>query len=91
MSPTFAQDQVDAIAEKIVERMKQEHHTLWIDPEMHAEQHKFLRLIMEERAEFVARRKAVQDKIAGSLILSFILALVGLIGAKVLDLVRGYL
>lgn len=69
------------LADAIVDRMKREHHTLWLDSETHAAQHEFLRIIMDERAERSARRKAVQDKIAGSLILSFIVGLIVLLGS----------
>lgn len=78
----------DEVAEAIIKRLKEDHHTFWIDPEIHSAQHEFIRALIEERASKLARQKAIQDKIAGSLILSGILALVGLLGAGALDWVR---
>lgn len=82
---------IEAIACKIVEKLKQDHHALWLDPESHAEQHEFIRLLMDERAERLRRRKAMEDKIAGSLVLAFILGTVGLIGSGTLDWLRTHL
>lgn len=80
----MAQKDIDQLAEAVVQKMKEEHHAVWLDPETHAEQHEFLKLLMQERAERIARRKRIEEKIAGSIILSGIVAVVGLIGAGVL-------
>lgn len=78
----------DALADTIIARMKQEHHVFWVDPEIHAEQHGFLALLMKEREEKLARRKRIEEKLAGSLVLSTILVVVGLIGAGALEWLR---
>ena len=67
------------------------HHAIWIDPEIHADQHEFLAILMQERKERAERRKAMEDKIAGSLLLGLILGLIGLLGAGTLDWLRGHL
>ena len=79
---------VDALADTIITRMKHEHHVFWVDPEAHAEQHEFLALLMKDRAEKLARRKRIEEKIAGSVLLSTILVLIGLIGAGALGWLR---
>ena len=79
---------INLLADSIIARMKQEHHVFWVDPEIHAEQHGFLALLMKEREEKLARRKRIEEKIAGSVLLSMILLLVGLIGAGALTWLR---
>jgi hypothetical protein len=81
----------EQVADAILAKLKAEHHTFWIDPEIHSEQHEFLKTLIEERAEKLARRKAIQDKIAGSLILSGILLLIGFIGSGFMDYIRAHL
>ena len=82
---------VDQIADAVVRKMKEEKHALWLDPETHAEQHEWLRMLMEDRASKLKRRQALQDKIAGSLILGAVLMLVGLIGAGTISWVKEHL
>lgn len=76
-------------AQAVVEEMKASGHTLWIDPEIHAEQHEFVAEMIAERRERTARRKRVEEMIAGSLVLSAILTCIGLLGAGILSWVRG--
>jgi histone acetyltransferase (RNA polymerase elongator complex component) len=80
-----------SLSAQIVREMIEQRHTLWIDPQEHSAQHEFLQTLIAERAEKLARRKAIQDKIAGSLILSLIVGVVGMLGAGVLDWVRNHL
>lgn len=75
---------IDQLASSIVQKMKDEHRTLWLDPEIHAEQHSFLRLLMQERAEKIERRKRIEEKIAGSILLSAIVTVIGLLGSAAL-------
>lgn len=79
---------VDELADAIIRKMKEEHHVFWVDPETHAEQHGFLSLLMKEREEKLARRKRIEEKIAGSVILSGVLFLIGIVGAGVLDYLK---
>lgn len=81
----------DEVAEAIIKKLKEDHHTFWIDPEIHSAQHEFIRALIEERADKLERRKAIADKIAGSLILSSVLALIGLIGAGSMDWIRNHI
>lgn len=81
----------EEIATAILCKIKQEKHEFWIDPAVHSEQHEFIQTLIAERAEKAARRKKIEDMIAGSLILSGILGLVGLIGAGFLDSIRSHL
>jgi Tfp pilus assembly protein PilZ len=81
----------DALASAILEKMKEEHRVFWIDPERHSDQHAFLALLMQEREERIQRKKRIEEKIAGSLVLSFILMTIGLIGAGALDWMRKHL
>lgn len=83
-------DDLKKVALLLVSAMK-EHHAIWIDPEVHANQHEFIAILMDERVDRVARRKAIEDKIAGSLILSLVVGLVTLLGAGALDWIRGHL
>lgn len=84
----MAQNELDQLADAIVRRLKDQHHAIWIDPETHAAQHEFLKILMEERAERVARHKRIEEKIAGSLILSAVLVLIGFIGAGAMAWLR---
>lgn len=76
------------IASAVIEEMKKGGHALWIDPEVHASQHEFIAELIAERHERKARRKRIEEKIAGSLILSGILTLVGFIGAGFLEWIK---
>lgn len=79
---------IDQLADAIIRRMRDENHAVWIDSETHSNQHEFLKMMMNERTENIARRKRIEEKIAGSAILSSLLLLVGLIGAGVLNYLR---
>lgn len=76
------------IATAIISKMREEGHAYWIDPETHANQHEFIAVMIEERKEQQARRKRLHEKIAGSLILSGILTLIGFIGAGFLQWIK---
>jgi len=76
------------LAQAIINEMKEGGHALWIDAETHAEQHKFIAELIADRRERNERRKRIQEKIAGSVILSGLLLLVGLIGAGALEWLR---
>lgn len=54
----------------------------------HPDQHQFISMLMDERKEIIERRKAIQDKIAGSIILSLITGIIVLLGAGALDWLR---
>ena len=77
-----------AFAQALISEMKQHGHALWIDPETHAEQHQFIAEMIAERRERMERRKRLEEKIAGSVILSGLLFLVTLIGAGFMQWVR---
>lgn len=87
----MAGNDIDQIADAIVQRMREGHHAVWLDPETHASQHEFLRMMMDERAEKLARRKRIEERIAGSVILSAVVFIIGLIGAGVLNYLREHL
>ena len=87
----MAENDIDKLADAIIQKMKEGHHAVWLDPETHAAQHEFLKILMEERTERIARRKRIEEKIAGSVILSAIVVIVGLIGAGVLNYLRDHL
>lgn len=73
------------LAKAIIHEMKEGGHTLWIDPETHAEQHQFISELIADRKERKERRKRIEEKIAGSVILAGFLALVGFIGMGALE------
>lgn len=81
---------VARVAVLVVQGMK-DHHAIWIDPEIHADQHEFIALLMQERQDRIARRKAIEDKIAGSLVLSLVIGLVTLLGAGAMEWIRGHI
>ena len=56
------------LAKAIVDEMKSNGHALWLDHEQHAVQHEFIAQMIEERKERAARRKRIEEKIAGSLV-----------------------
>lgn len=78
----------DEIARSIIVQMKESGHALWIDPETHAVQHEFIAEMITERRERNARWKRIEEKIAGSFILSGLLVIAGLIGAGALEWLR---
>ena len=79
------------LAKAILEEMKACGHTLWIDPETHAEQHQFIAELIADRKERNERRKRLEEKVAGSVILSTLLVIVGFIGAGALEWLRKHL
>ena len=79
------------LARAIIEEMKESGHALWIDPETHAEQHQFIAELIADRKERNDRRRRIEEKIAGSLILSTLLVVVGFIGAGALEWLRKHL
>ena len=79
------------LAKAILEEMKAGGHTLWIDPETHAEQHQFIAELIADRKERNERRKRLEEKVAGSAILSTLLVIVGFIGAGALEWLRKHL
>ena len=79
------------IAAEVIREMKESGHALWIDPETHATQHEFIAEMIAERKERGARRKRIEEKIAGSIILSGVLFLVGLIGAGFIQWVQTHI
>lgn len=86
----MTETELNQMAAMVVQGMK-EHHAIWIDPETHAEQHEFITLLWEERKEKAARRKALEDRIAGSLILSVVVGAVTLLGSGSLSWLREHL
>ena len=74
-----------AIAKAVVEQMREEVHAMGIYPETHA---RFVAELIAEREDRRQRRKRIQDNIAGSVVLSTLLIIIGLIGAGVLGWLR---
>lgn len=84
-------EQVDEIATALVCKIREQHHTLWLDSETHSNQHEFIKMLIQEKEDKIARREAIADKIAGSLILSFLLAIITLLGVGAMTYLRNYL
>lgn len=80
-----------AIAKALVEEMKRHGHAMWIDPEIHSVQHEFIAEMIKERKERQERRKRIEEKIAGSVLLSIIVGLVVLLGAGSMEWLRTHL
>ncbi len=78
----------EELATAIVEKMKAERHAMWVDPETHASQHEFIAQMILERKERAERRKRIEDRIAGSLILSAVLVIIGFLGAGMMTWLR---
>jgi ApbE superfamily uncharacterized protein (UPF0280 family) len=74
-----------AIAQEVVAQMRAEVHAMGIYPETHA---RFVAELIAEREESRQRRRRIQDNIAGSVVISALLLIVGLIGAGVLGWLR---
>lgn len=75
----------NAIAKAVVAQMRDEVHAMGIYPETHA---RFVAEMIAEREERSQRRKRIQDNIAGSVVISALLVIIGLIGAGVLGWIR---
>lgn len=84
----MADIKTEELADAIVQRMKDENHAIWIDAETHAIQHRFIEELIVERRERQARQKRIEEKIAGSLILSLMLVVIGFIGAGAMAWLR---
>jgi hypothetical protein len=80
-------DQISAqaIAQAVVAQMREEVHAMGIYPETHA---RFVAELIAEREDRRQRRKRIEDNIAGSVVISTLLVIVGLIGAGVLGWLR---
>lgn len=89
--PPISQINPQDLAKAIIHEMKEGGHTLWIDPETHAEQHQFIAELIADRKERNERRKRIEEKIAGSVILSCLLVVVGFVGAGALEWLRTHL
>ena len=87
----LSEEVLQKLAIQIADEMILKRHTLWVDPETHSEQHRFLQALIEERAEKLARKKAIADKIAGSFILTGLLGLITVLGSGALDWLRDHL
>jgi len=79
------------LAKAIVEQMKAQGHALWLDPEEHSIQHEFIAQMIAERRERTARRRRLEEKIAGSVVLSMLALVVGVLGLGVMDWIRKHL
>ena len=73
------------IAQAVIEELKESGHSSWVDSEAHALQHQFIAELIVERKERMARRERIKEKIAGSVILSTLFLIIGLVGAGALD------
>lgn len=82
---------LETLADKLVEKLKQNHHALWLDPETHSNQHEFIQMLIQQREDKIARRKAIEDKIAGSVILSAIMGMIYLLGSGAMEYLRGHM
>lgn len=81
----MAQIDVKELAAEVVALMRDSGHALWIDPKIHAEQHQFLSELIVERRAREARRKRIEEMVAGTVVLSLIFGVIGLIGAGAID------
>ena len=73
------------IAQAVIEEIKSSGHSSWVNSEAHALQHQFIAELITERKERMAKRERIKEKIAGSVILSTLFLIIGLIGAGALD------
>jgi hypothetical protein len=81
----------DEIADALIKKMREEKHTLWMDPETHSQQHEFIQVLIDERAEKLRRHKALEDKVMGTVVVGSVLAVLGLIGAGSLDWLKEHI
>lgn len=79
------------VATAIIDKMREEGHAYWIDPEVHSQHHEFIAEMIQERKERKARRDRIQEKIAGSVLLSGLLFVIGLLGAGVISWIKEHL
>ena len=86
MTPTATE-----IAHALIEEMKRAGHRLWVDPEKHAAEHEFLAELIKERHERRGQRQRLEERIAGSLVLSFLLVVISTLGYGVMDWLRKHL
>lgn len=82
------EEHLDVLVDKFIDKLKNSRHTVWIDPETHAEQHVFISQMIEDRKDRAERRRRIEEKIAGSVILTAITGLVYLIGSGVMEWIR---
>lgn len=71
-----------SLAKAIVDEMKAQGHEMGLYPETHA---RFVAEMIVEREERAARRRRIEEKVAGSLVLSMIVGLVALLGSGFLN------
>ena len=99
----LSDEEVRRIAASIAEQMTENKRALWIDPESHYQQHLFIRTLQEhkdvpELLEFMANHRAtlmkkeedlksLKNRIIGTVVISFVLGVLGLIGSWTLDVI----
>lgn len=79
------------IAAAVVKAIHENRQSFWVEPQRHSEEHEFIKVLIEDHVEKKARRERIKEKVAGSLVLTSILALVTLLGAGLLDWIRAHL
>ncbi len=83
------ESQMDTFAEVLAEKLRTTVRES--DVTTHAEEHEYLRMLIQEAADKKARRDRIKERIAGSIILSGGITLLGFIGAGALEWLRDHL
>lgn len=77
-----------ALAQAVVAELKLASSAGVADPEIHASQHEFIAQMIIERRDRLERRKRIEERIAGSVLLTMILGVITALGALAMEWLR---
>lgn len=80
------------LAKEIVRALQEADHTkLWVDREQHAEDHKFIRALVEREKRKEERKERIKERLIGTAIVSSIFTALGYVGKWAIEFVNHYI
>jgi len=80
------------LAKEIVAALQQaDHSRLWVDREQHAEDHKFIRALVEREKRREERKDRIKERLIGTGIVSVIMAGLGYVGKWGIEMFNHYI
>lgn len=84
----YSDDEIKRIVEGVVKELLESKRALWVDPETHHLHHQFLNDLMDKHKDAEWRRDRIRDRVLGGVLISVILAALGVVGAWGFSFVR---
>ena len=80
------------LAREIARALQEADHTkLWVDREQHAEDHKFIRALVEREKRKEERAERIKERLIGTAIVSSIFTALGYVGKWAIEFVNHYI